>query len=85
VIYTPQEIISRRDARKGQKPRPAGENAARSDLSICVKIGPKRAPIGHKYAVFWRRRGMARTREMLVFSENVAVERRFERAIRAVI
>ncbi|HXT60388.1 MAG TPA: hypothetical protein VN699_17225, partial [Pirellulales bacterium] len=71
MIYTPHAAINRRAAGKGRKPRPAGENADRDDLSICVKSGANRAPIGHETPCFGRRR-TARDASNFLFSRRIS-------------
>lgn len=77
MIYTPHETVNCRNARKRLNPRPAGENAAGGNLSICVKLGAKRAPIGHKTPRFGAAAEGPSRRQTLVFSENFAPQRRF--------
>ncbi|HXT59425.1 MAG TPA: hypothetical protein VN699_12370 [Pirellulales bacterium] len=78
MIYTPHEMINSRAARKGPKPRPAGKNADRDDLLICVKTGVKWAPVGHELSGVLA----GPRRETLVFSEDFETRGRFALAPR---
>jgi len=75
MIYTPHELISRREARKRPNPRPAGENADRGDLWICVETAAQWAAIRHETAGLAPPLGGPARRETLVFSENLAPRR----------
>jgi hypothetical protein len=77
MIYTPHEVIKGRDARKGQKPRPAGEIADRGRLWICVKTGQKWAPIGHNMPDFGRPSTVLRGAKPLFSRRILRCERDF--------
>jgi len=78
-------MISGRDARKRPKPRRAGEIADRGDLSKGIESGAKWASIGHETPCFAPPPLCPARRKPRVFSENLAMRRRFARAARAAI
>ena len=71
--------------RKRPISRPAREKAEGGDLSIDPEKGLKPAQNRHKRPVFYLSVEGHTMREMLVFSENVAIQGRSERAPRAAI
>jgi hypothetical protein len=83
MIYTPHEAINGRGARKGRKPRPAGETPIAMIYQYCVKTGVKRAPIGHETSCFARRRqGVCDARKPCFLEESRSAAKHRTRAAR---